>query len=78
LRGGSAAVCQGELVDPVLFQCIRPSKSALDRVANPAEYLPDVIVELRGGWLKSRLHELLPDQWQAARDREREAARATT
>ena len=42
---------------------------------DPAEYLPDVIVKLQGGWLKSRLHELLPDQWQAARDRERQASR---
>jgi transposase len=45
---------------------------------NPAEYLPDVLVKLQGGWLKSRLHELLPDQWQAARDREREAALAAS
>ena len=43
---------------------------------NPTEYLPDVLVKLQGGWLKSRLHELLPDQWQAAREREREAALA--
>jgi transposase len=41
---------------------------------NPEEYMADVIVKLQGGWLKSRLHELLPDQWQAARQRERAAA----
>jgi hypothetical protein len=38
---------------------------------NPLEYLADVIIKLRGGWLKSRLHELLPEKWLAARDRER-------
>ena len=44
---------------------------------NPLDYLADVIIKLQGGWLKSRLYELLPDQWQAARERERTAAVAS-
>lgn len=45
---------------------------------NPEEYIADVLVKLQGGWLKSRLHELLPDQWLAARQRERAAAAPVT
>jgi hypothetical protein len=30
---------------------------------NPAEFLPDVLEKLQGGWPNERLDELLPDAW---------------
>lgn len=35
---------------------------------NPNAYLRDVFDKLANGWKMNRLEELLPKQWQAARD----------
>ena len=34
---------------------------------DPLAYLTDVIAKLQRGWSKSRIAELLPDRWSAAR-----------
>lgn len=34
---------------------------------DPQAYLTDVINKLQNGWLRSRLHELMPETWKAAR-----------
>jgi hypothetical protein len=34
---------------------------------DPREYLHDILVKIAGGWKQSRLAELLPEQWAAAR-----------